>query len=791
MFEMSADLGRELRLAEGDSEHSIEAEIRAEQARLFWSQSYLMAGLGLAVGVALAAAQWLVLSHSVIIGWLALLVVLSFASFGLTLYFYKHSAPTPASAQRWLYYGTVFALAHGLVWCAAAFVLFPENNFTHQAILTVMISGIAAGAVTVLSPVSVTGMAFVMPALLPLAYQYAFAGTTAAFLILAMLMVFLLTLVLSNRHLYKTLRDNIRLRIEKAHSEAALYESEARYRLMFSQSPLGVLHYDSKGDVLDCNDMIVEILGTSRKKVLGTSMIHDVADEKMVAAVRTSLQTGWAYYEDTYEPVAGINVTPLRAFFNAVTGNDEAIVGGVAIIEDFSQRKRAEEEIHRRAYYDSLTELPNRRLLRDRLDRSLTSAIRHQRFGALVFMDLDYFKRINDWLGHASGDEVLRSIAERLLKPVREEDTVARLSGDEFIILLPELSDTAKAAREGAAFVCGKLQEVLQKPLHIDGHDLRLTASLGITVFPSDDVTAEELLRQSDTAMYRGKKEVRGEIRFYEAQADAADDSQVTLEHDLQFALERNELEVLYQPIVDGDARGVGAEALLRWRHEKQGMIGPDRFISLAEENGMIIPIGRWMLAEVLERLDHLGANSPIQLSINVSAREFHHTGFVRYVEQLLQRTRVDPSRLVFEVTENVLIDRLEWTIRKMERLRRSGVRFVLDDFGTGYSSLTYLKRLPVDGVKIDRDFVRDLETDPSDAAIVEAVVTIAHRLGLYVVAEGIERTTQRDFLLEYGCDRFQGFLWREPTPFETLFRRRGGRQAADNANVWPGQGSQ
>lgn len=784
MHDMRSYLERDLRRSRDAIDDSVRDQVRAEQARLLWSHAYLLLALGVMVGLALVAAQWSVIDHAVLLGWLGLLLGVT-AAWGLAALHYHRRGRAALQSHRWLHYGAGASLAYGLAWSVAAFALFPAEAFAHQAILTVMLAGMSAGAITILSTVSVTGVAFVFPTLLPLAYQYVLSGTTSALLILAMLLVFLLTLVMANRHLYTTLYENLRLRIEKAISESALHESESRYRLMFNQSPLGVLHYDTEGTVLDCNDTFVEILGTSRKEVLGTSMTASVSDEKMAAAVRMSLDTGWGYYEDTYRPVCGIHDTPLRAFFNAVRRSDGEILGGVGIVEDFTQRKRAEEAIHYQAYYDPLTDLPNRRLLDDRLDQVLAICRRHRRFGALVFLDLDHFKRINDWHGHAAGDQVLKTVAERLATNVRREDTVARLSGDEFIVLLTELGNNEAVATKGVQAVCEKLQTVLQEPLDVGGETFRLTASLGVTLLSHGGATAQDLLRQSDTAMYRAKSEVRGEVRFYEAGADDTGAEHGGLEDDLRFAMERDELSLHFQPVMDAAGVVIGAESLLRWEHPEHGMISPSQFIPLAEENGLIIAIGRWALDQVCCRLNELEANAGLHLpriAVNVSAREFHHPEFVRRVESILDRNGVDGRRLVMEVTENVVIDRIAATVKKMEQLRAYGVRFEVDDFGTGYSSLAYLKRLPVDGIKIDRSFIRDLESDSSDAAIVEAIIAMAARLGLSVVAEGVENAGQAEFLRALGCERYQGFYWARPAPFERLvvnLRDRRGRTAA------------
>jgi len=758
-------------LHQGRSEARIAATVRAEQVRLFWSLSHVMIGLGPAVGLALVISQWPVVGHGVLLGWFAAVLVAS-AVWAAAAHHHRRQGAGGGNVARWARIGLAMALAYGILWGLAGVILFPADNFVHQAILTVMLAGISAGAVSALSPLAFAAIAFLIPALLPICYRFALTNTIDALLILSMVLMLLLALVISNRQLYATLRDNLRLRIEKADSEAARFESESRYRLMFNQSPLGVLHYDARGTIRDCNDTLVEILGSARRDIIGSSMIDDVTDDKMASAVRFSLDTGWGYYEDTYEAVKGINRVPLRAFFNAVHGPDDELLGGVAIVEDFTERKRAEEALNRQAFIDPLTELPNRRLLGDRLEQALASARRHGRFGAVVFLDIDYFKRINDWLGHADGDEVLRVIADRLTATLRSEDTVARLSGDEFMLLVPDLGDSETVVERAIETITEKVQAVLQEPMDIGGREIRLSASMGVTVFPRGESTAEALLRQSDTAMYLAKQEARGEVRFHREAMDISEDERLGLENELRRAFETEQLHLAYQPLVDADGRTVAAEALLRWHHPERGEISPERFIPVAEASGLIIALGRWVLDRVCAWLAELDADSRVHLgrvAVNVSAREFHHPDFVKRVEQILDTHGVDGHWLTFEVTENVLIDRLGATGRRMKRLKARGIRFDVDDFGTGYSALTYLQHLPVDGIKIDRGFIRGVTAETGTAAIVDAILALAGRLSLDVVAEGVETRGQLEFLTAKGCRVFQGFLWSAALPPATL----------------------
>ena len=435
---------------------------------------------------------------------------------------------------------------------------------------------------------------------------------------------------------------------------------------------------------------------------------------------------------------------------------------------DITDRKRAEQEIERLAFYDALTGLPNRRLLLDRLQRSIAACQRTRNLGALLFIDLDNFKDLNDTLGHDMGDQLLSQVAARLVASVREADTVARFGGDEFVVMLDNLSSELPEAAAQAETVAEKLLASLNQPFELDGGQHYSTPSIGITLFGDERLSVDELLKRADLAMYQAKAAGRNTQRFFDPDMQAAVNARSNLEADLRQGLARGELLVHYQPVVDHQARLLGAEALVRWRHPQRGMISPAEFIPLAEQTGLILPLGQFVLqtaCEQLQRWSQHPSTAHLSISVNVSARQFRHSGFVAEVLQALQTHQADPKKLKLELTESLLLGEIEDTIERMEQLKAEGVGFALDDFGTGYSSLSYLKRLPLDQVKIDQGFVRDVLTDPNDAAIVRTILALAHSLDLQVVAEGVETAGQLTFLRLHGCEAFQGYLFGRPGP--------------------------
>ena len=441
-------------------------------------------------------------------------------------------------------------------------------------------------------------------------------------------------------------------------------------------------------------------------------------------------------------------------------------------ISDISERKASEEHTHRLAYFDALTGLPNRRMLVDRITHALASAQRTGQFGALMFLDLDHFKHINDARGHSVGDALLQQVAQRLAVMLRGEDTVARLGGDEFVVLISDLGPHADNAARGAMAVAEKVRAELDRPHDIEGVRYSTTGSIGLTLFPRHGTQVDDLLREADTAMYRAKASGRNRTAFFQAEMQAEVEERLAIEQDLKVALQLGQFEVFAQPQVDAAGQACGAELLLRWRHPQRGLVSPLAFIPVAEANGLIVPIGQWVLQQACLTLQRLHAAGWRQtLSVNVSPRQFRADDFVQQVRQVLADSGAPAHALVFEVTEGLLIDQIDETVARMAELVAMGIRFSIDDFGTGYSSMAYLKRLPLYEIKIDKGFVQDISSDTDDAAIVRAVLSMARHLRLRVVAEGVETQEQADFLVASGCEAMQGYLYARPMPLPDWLR--------------------
>ncbi len=433
------------------------------------------------------------------------------------------------------------------------------------------------------------------------------------------------------------------------------------------------------------------------------------------------------------------------------------------------ERRIAEAKIQHQAQYDALTNLPNRRLLTDRLKQEIARSIRHDHIGAVLFLDLDHFKTINDSLGHAVGDELLRQVAQRIVTRVRDEDTAARLGGDEFIILISEVSDDPVEAMDNIMLLADEILSLFSTSFKINGHEIHLTVSIGIALFPFAATDPDQLLQKSDVAMYEAKKAGRNTVRLFMPEMQQTVDNRRVIEKGLHRALSDNEFELYYQTQVDAHNNIIGLEALLRWNHPERGVIAPGEFIEIAEKCGLIIKIGDWVLKTACMHLAELPLNPGVKMCINVSPRQFSEPSFVENIIDIISETGVDPARVQLEITEGMVLRDFESSIAKMHQLKATGVGLSVDDFGTGYSSLAYLKRLPVDMLKIDKSFIHEIDNDHNDGVIVETIIAMAHHMKIDIVAEGVETEQALAFLKSRGCRKFQGYLFGEPVPFSKI----------------------
>lgn len=554
-------------------------------------------------------------------------------------------------------------------------------------------------------------------------------------------------------------------------------ETELRVAATAFEVQEGMMVTDADRVILRINRALSELTGYAPQEVIGQkpdvfkSARHDAA---FYTNLNGRLATHGHFEGEIWNRRKNGEVFPSQMSISTVMDNKGEVTHYVATMADITQRKQADERIRQLAFYDSLTGLPNRRLLTDRLQHAINTSARTACHGALLFIDLDHFKTLNDTQGHDRGDLLLQEVARRLPQVVREGDTVARLGGDEYVVILEGLSEISKVAAAQAKTICAKILEVLQQPYTLAGREHHNSASIGVTLFSGHSQMLDELLKQADLAMYQAKSAGRDGMQFFDPEMQAAVTARAELETDLRQGMRLEQFLLHYQPQIDAAGQTVGAEVLCRWLHPQRGMVSPAQFIPLAEETGHILALGQWVLETACHQLAKWESDPQMRhltLAVNISAKQFRQANFAQQIFAILDRSGAAPQKLKLELTESVLVDNMDDTIAKMLAIRERGVGFSLDDFGTGYSSLSYLKRLPLDQLKIDQSFVRDLLTDPNDAVIAQTIIALGHNLGLSVIAEGVETEEQKALLITQGCDGYQGYLFSFPIPLEDFER--------------------
>ncbi len=539
---------------------------------------------------------------------------------------------------------------------------------------------------------------------------------------------------------------------------------------VFNHTSEAIVVTSPSGEIVSVNNAFTRITGYRFEEVMGkkpSMMRSGRHDANFYREMWQALLENGHWSGEIWDRKKNGTEFPKWLSINSIKNEDEEVVYYIGIFSDISVKKRTEEQLQQLAFYDSLTMLPNRVLCRERLEHGLRIAERHKNKLAVLFLDLDRFKLVNDSLGHDAGDELLLEAARRIKHCVRESDTVARLGGDEFMVLINDIVDVSMVER-----IANKIIQVIGERFHVKGHEVNVGVSIGISMFPDNGLDYDELIKNADTAMYRAKESGRNTFSYFTRELQAAIMHRVALENRLQRALVQDELQVYYQPKLDVQSEGViGMEALVRWQSPEYGLIPPDDFISIAEETGLIMQLDTLVMRKACEqtkRWQQAGCG-PLTVSVNVSRRQFEQEGFVEKVDEILQTTGLSPECLEIEVTESLVMQNVSRAVVQMERLRALGVGIAIDDFGAGYSSLTYLKRLPIHCLKIDRSFVSDIGTDGDDEAIVAAIVSMATTLGLSVVAEGVEKDAQFSFLKAQGCQYVQGYLFGRPMTAEAF----------------------
>jgi len=533
----------------------------------------------------------------------------------------------------------------------------------------------------------------------------------------------------------------------------------------------GIIITDADFNIIRINSSAERITGYSAEEMMGLAphlLRPDKHEKKFLTSIWESVKYDDTWSGEIWEEHKDLDVIPLHLTISRISDSGGGTSNYVMSFSDMSKAKRDADEIYHLAFFDPLTNLPNRRLLKDRLDQTIATIGRTREKAALLFIDIDNFKDLNDHLGHDFGDLLLQKMAHRLEVLLRIEDTVARIGGDEFVIILQNLGSDGTDVPAQTRVAATKIFSALEQPYELKHHEFFSTVSIGATIIDRSNVSSDETLKQADIAMYQAKKSGRNTLRFFDPVMQAAIDKRASTEYALYNAIEENQFQLYYQKQVDDKGAVVGNEALIRWKNPSLGLVLPGDFIPLAEDSGLILGIGRWVINTACEQIQSCreqGLGDELSVSVNISPKQFYHPQFIEDILECLKRTGVDARRLKFEVTESLVIRDVDAAIDIMRKLKRLGLRFSIDDFGTGYSSLEYLSKLPLSELKIDQSFVRNMHINARPTIIIKTIISMAKSLGLMVVAEGVETQTQYDLLQSYGCQRFQGYHFGKPMP--------------------------
>jgi diguanylate cyclase (GGDEF)-like protein/PAS domain S-box-containing protein len=762
-------------------------QITARSCELIIGGSLSSVGATLFASILLVAAMSAVVRAAVLVGWLCVVCANVAVRVLLARSWRRNPDRSPKSLLRYqsVYRSTIGV--SGLLWGATTACFYIPGDAPHQLVLTLVLVGVSAVAMTTLAVDRRCVQSFLVMVVTPLALRYAVQPESLAYLQGGLLIFYMLFMMANADRVRRGLLENLRLELEAVEREQRLKQAQ-------QVAQLGSFEWDLGSGTMRWSDEHFRLWGyepgsLQPDRAAFASRVHPEDLEYVQQQVDEAVRKRQPYrcvhrlrWPDGTEHYIQARAEP-------VINPQGQVVQMIGTVQNITLQRVAEERIRHLAFYDPLTGLPNRHLLLERLQQALQRHQQDRRCGALIFIDLDNFKNLNDTHGHDQGDEFLRLVGRRILSAVRRSDTVARLGGDEFVVMLEDLQVDWTSAELQAARIGEQIRRAIQLPFALAGREFHSSSSIGIALFREMENSVDEMLKRADLAMYQAKASGRNAVCLFTPELEATASARSALEGDLRKALQNGEFSLHLQGQVDAQGRWTGAEALLRWQHPVRGAVSPAEMIPIAEESGLILTIGQWVLQSACELLvrwagqPHLAG---LTLAVNVSARQFGQPQFVEQVLATIHATGADPRRLKIELTESTVQHDIEEIIRKMGALKAHGIGFALDDFGQGYSSLSRLKRLPLEQLKIDQAFVREVTTDANDAAIVHMILSLGKTLGLRVVAEGVERPDQRDFLAAGGCHGYQGYLFARPLPAADFEARMlaAGRTAAPRSEI-------
>lgn len=740
---------------------------------------------------------WGHVNKEILIGWLLFNLIACGLARQLMVFFYrKFTKKYGFDYQRmriWLILFGIGAFLSGISWGAVGSILMVKDDIIRQAFSIFLLIGVTSAANSFYSPNRMVYVSFLIPAFLPFIFWLFWQGDI--YNILGILsFIYIIIMLTTSFNTYRLVSNSLFLRFNNtelvenlSHAKntleertSALEKSLSLVKATLESTADGILVVDSNNSIEDFNQKFSEMwqLSNIDLKHENINFFISLVADQLINSISFIEQMALVSANTESESSDELLFKDGRVFerYSLPQRIGHHTVGRVWNFRDITERKLLEKKLFQQANFDILTGLPNRSLLLDRIAQSITHAKNEKIIFAILFLDLDRFKFINDTLGHPFGDKVLIAVATRLKEILGEAITISRGGGDEFIIILNFLKRETDIVES-----CSVILNRLRDPFLIGGHKLNLTVSFGISFYPQHGVDPEILIRNADIAMYHAKELGRNNFQFFTEEMNKKVLTRLVMENQLRQALEENEFSIVYQPILSlKTGLIVSLEALLRWSHPKLVAIPPDEFIDLAEETGVIVPIGEWVLRNACLQIKACVEQgfTDINMNVNLSARQFKQSNFLEMIQRILEETNLEAKYLTLELTESIIMENIDETIRCLKKLKKMGIGVVIDDFGTGYSSLNYLKRLPVDKLKIDRSFIQDIPTHADDVAITAAIIALANRMNLKVIAEGVEKQSQLNFLIEHHCDEIQGFIFSEPLDAESCLEMLGKNKA-------------
>ncbi len=740
-------------------------QINTKLLHLLYANFFKSAFIIIVVALLLTYILWPSFSHDTLLFWLLGITILTLFRFIDTIIYFKN--PYRNDYRHWHQHITLGVVLSALLWSAVPFLFLSDTDIGSNFFIATVMIGMGSGAITTLAADLRLSHVYLYALFLPLIYNFWQFDDLLYNVSIVLILLYFALVSSAARHFHATLVETYHTLNLYDTAREQLVANEKRLRMMFEQAPIGIFYYGDDMTILDCNTELEKIMKAPREKLVGLNLDH-LPDSRPLDAMREPLaENKPAQYEGPYRTKIADLKLSVKIQMTPLIDDYGKAHGGLCMMEDKTREHAARQEVEFLSLHDPLTGLPNRKLLKERMQQLLKVQTRQHTFSALLFLDLDYFKQINDSLGHVVGDKILIETAERLGRILRISDTLSRLGGDEFVILLPQLSQTEEEAIHYAYEVAQKVHAALDEPFDIDGHRLFSSFSIGISLFNSHHGESNEILRRADMAMYQSKAEGRKRTCFYDTEMDQKMQSYIAMKKNLHHAIERNELSISFQPILHiGSDKVVAAEALLRWEH-KGSLIPTNELIAIAEESSLISDIGNWIIERACQQIsiwqkEHTFALDYI--SLNISARQLLETGFSDVLLAAIQRYDIAHTLLKLEITETALISNFDKAKTIIDRLNAEGVDFIIDDFGTGYSSLSYLKKLPFTALKIDQSFVQDMLKDREDEALIRAIIDIAEQFNYRIIAEGVEEEAQKAMLLEISPDiYYQGYFASRP----------------------------